>query len=326
MTQLTMETQHPAPVHPGDRTPGDILLEAGTNEFEVLVFQLEGGWFGINVAKVREVILPVKATESPNQPRSVIGMFNIRGQVLPLIDLKGHLGIVASSDDQSQGRIIVTEFNGRRASFLVDRVEQIHRISWAEVKPAPELDEHGECGSVTGTIDFDGRLVLLLDFESVTDEICMQEQLHVEYVENTTDIDRGSKLVILAEDSAFVRRMIREVFRSSGYDKLRIFPDGLEAWKAILGCKERGETIDAVVTDIEMPRIDGLNLTRRIKADPDLSGVPVMLFSSLITADNLKKGRQVGADAQVAKPDLPQMVELVDRLLAGLPIENASLA
>lgn len=322
----TAVAAHAQYVHPADRTPGDILLEAGTNEFEVLVFNLCGNWFGINVAKVREVILPVKVTESPGQPPSVLGMFNIRGKVLPLVDLEGHLGLRNQRERNGQGRVIITEFNGQQTAFLVDTVDQIHRISWKRVKQAPQLDEHGECGSITGMIDLDGRLIQLLDFESITDEIRYQEKLHVDFVENTLEVDRAAMRVILAEDSTFVRRMIREIFEHSGYALFEAYSDGQEAWEAILRHQNQGNKIHGVVTDIEMPRMDGLALTRAIKSRPDMASVPVMLFSSLITPDNFKKGRQVGANAQVAKPDLPTMVGYVDRLVTGLPIDEPEIA
>ncbi len=303
---------------------GEILLEAGTNEFEVLVFGLAGGTYGINVAKVREVILPVKLTQSPGQPDGVLGMFNIRGSVLPLVDLSDHLDLRSDSEKTSNGRIIIAEFNQQQIGFLVDSVDQIHRMSWGDVKQAPELDEKGECGSITGMIEMDNRLILLLDFESIADEIRLQDQLHVRFVENEYGVDRGSKYVILAEDSAFVRNLLQETFETSGYTNIKVCRDGAVAWQAILEAKKSGKTIDAIISDIEMPRIDGLYLTKRVKDDDDLRKIPVMLFSSLITADNLKKGKQVGADAQIAKPDLPGMVVLLDKLIAGIPIDEAT--
>ncbi len=304
---------------------GDILLDAGTNELEVLVFKLGGGSFGLNVAKVREVIRPVQMVAAPHQHPSVLGMFTIRGSVLPVVDLSAHLGMVEPSLDakRPEGRIIITEFNGTKTGFLVDGVEQIHRVSWTKIQPAPEVHVGSgpaqAAGCTTGVLELKGRLVLMVDFESVADSILAEKRLHVDRVDNPTNVDRGSKRVVIAEDSPFMRQLIRDIFINSGYAKIEVYSDGQAAWEAI---SKPGPSIDAIVSDIEMPRMDGLYLTRRIKETAHLKAVRVVLFSSLVSQDNLKKGQQVGADAQVSKPELSEMVRLVDRIVSGLPVES----
>lgn len=307
---------------------GEILLEAGTNELEVLVFQLAGQHYGVNVAKVREVIRPQTTTATPGQHKSVIGMFNIRGNVIPVVDLAKHLGLkpAASSAAQSaEGRVIITEFNGLRTGFMVDGVEQIHRLSWSRVRPAPalaglastqQLDPRA-CSSTTGIVELkagdEQRLILMIDFESVADAILMQDKLKVQNVPNDANADRASVRVLLAEDSPFMRGVIEKVFRASGYARVEVYDNGAALWEAA----QIGPTPAAVVSDIEMPRMDGLHLCKRIKGDARLAKVPVILFSSLISQDNLNKGVQVGADVQVAKPELAEMVRLVDRAITG---------
>ncbi len=305
---------------------GDILLDAGTNELEVLVFSLAGGWFGVNVAKVREVIRPVPLVASPHRHASVMGMFNIRGNVLPVVDLARHLGMngpiagARAGQDEPEGRVIITEFNGLRCGFRVDTVEQIYRVSWSSVKPAPDTDVDRRSAldvvsSTTGVLEMNGRLILMVDFESVADSILHEKRLHVGSVENSAGIDRSERRVVLVEDSPFMRRLIRDTFVASGYTRTEIFSDGQSAWEALSA--QGAEAPDAVISDIEMPRMDGLRLCRLIKEHPALRGVPVVLFSSLISEDNVKKGRQVGADLQVPKPELAEMVRIVDRVLAG---------
>lgn len=307
---------------------GEILLDAGTNELEVLVFGVRGGWFGVNVAKVREVIRAVHPVATPHQHPSVLGMFNIRGSVLPIVDLGKHLGLSHLQGEQSEGRIIITEFNGHRCGFLVDRVEQIYRMSWGKVKPTPDVASLSARGvsaaasTTTGVIELGDRLVLMIDFESVADAILMDRKLHIDAVENDRGVDRASKRIVLVEDSPFMRQLITEVFRRSGYDRLEVYGDGEQAWRAV---SAEGDPIDAIVSDIEMPRMDGLHLTKRVKDDPRLRGVPVVLFSSLICQDNLKKGKQVGADVQVPKPELAEMVRLVDRVVSGEAIDGSSI-
>lgn len=311
---------------------GDILLEAGTNELEVLVFRLGAGSYGVNVAKVREVIRPAKTVVSPGQHPSVIGMFNIRGAVIPVVDLAKHLGLDkrwGAEAGAPEGRVIITEFNGLRVGFMVDEVDQIHRLSWQRVKPAPDTttgtsaaisdtrDEY-QASSITGIIEINSTLVLMLDFESVSDSILMERRLHVESVANELGVDRKNKRVLLVEDSPFMRARMTRVFQASGYDRLEIYPDGQAAWNAIeASVADPAQAIHAVISDIEMPKMDGLHLTKRIKSGTATAGIPVVLFSSLISDDNRKKGEQVGADVQIPKPELAEMVRLVDRVING---------
>jgi two-component system chemotaxis response regulator CheV len=304
----------------------DILLDAGTNELEVLVFTVGGTHFGVNVAKVREVIRAQPLTRSPDMPETVDGMFNMRGQIISVVDLRKHLRI-ASKGDAAAERWIVTEFNGLRTGFRVDSVDQIHRLSWSLVKPAPDVDSIAEGGysTCTGVIDLKGNLVLMLDFESIADSILMQKKLLVEHVENELGVDRASKRVIMCEDSPFIRSRILQALRVAGYANSTVVSDGQAAWELLEQAAARGERVDAVVSDIEMPRMDGLHLTRRIKESPQLRSTPVILFSSLISADNRKKGEQVGADLQIAKPELAEMVKLIDRAVSGNLVQQNSV-
>ena len=291
----------------------DILLESGTNELEVLVFGLGQGAYGVNVAKVREVILPQRITASPGRHESVRGMFNLRNRVLPLIDLCHYLNIQSDADAKSK-RIIVTEFNGIHTAFEVDWVEQIYRMSWNRMQSVPE--SYGQTHfCLTGITEIEDRLVLMLDFESVVDHVNMQDDLHVEIVENKLGVDRAGKHVFIAEDSRFIRDLMETTLMSSGYGKIHPFDTGTQAWAAlqkIAHDDDDAQRCDILIADIEMPQMDGLHLVRRVKAEPALKDIPVILFSSLITDDTRHKGEQVGADDQIAKPQLPHLVEIVD--------------
>lgn len=319
------------------QNPGDILLDAGTNELEVLVFEVGGCTCGVNVAKVREVIRSVSATQSPHQHKSVIGMFNMRGQVMPLIDMKYHLNLsdkrIDKPEDCTDSRIIITDFNGMHTAFLVDGVEQIYRMNWSKAQPAPDLhsisgnSNEDVVGVCTGVVQMGERMILMLDFESIADAILMEERLHIESVPNPHGIDRASKRLVLAEDSPFMRNLVERVFKSSGYTNIEMFPDGQSAYDRITAPLAEGEApIDGIVSDIEMPRMDGLHLTKLLKEDKHLNKIPILLFSSLISEDNIKKGKQVGADIQVAKPELAEMVHLVDQLVTGQFDDKAAAA
>lgn len=293
-------------------TDTGILLESGTNELEILVFQIGTGSYGINVAKVREVVPPVKVVATPQRPKMVMGMFNLRGHLMPLVDLAGCLNLQPASDDPKSKRVIVAEFNNFRSGFIVDRVERIHRMSWADMRPASG-SEYTQTNAVTGIIQINDRLILMLDFESVVDHISMQRGLHVEQVENETHADRANSRIWIVEDSQLVRGLVQSTLVNSGYTRIRAFSDGLQAWNAIESSVETGDLPDLVLTDIEMPQMDGLALTKSIKSHPQLKHIPVILFSSLITPDTTHKGKQVGADDQISKPDVAQVVHLIDR-------------
>jgi len=300
----------------------DILLDAGTNELEVLVFQLADGWYGVNVAKVREVVRGSTPTTSPGSRPGVLGMVNMRGELIPIVDLKHQLGLGAIGVEQIEDlRVVVTEFNGRRTGFVVDAVDQIHRVSWSTVKPAPELDDLGRGGAVvsscTGVLEMDGKLILMIDFESVADGILYEDKLHGGAVENPDGVDREGKKIFLAEDSPFMRETMFATLSASGYTNVRIFSNGAECWRALSGMGENEPAIDALISDIEMPQMDGLHLTKRVREDSRFAGLPVVLFSSLISEDNIKKGQQVGADLQLAKPELPELVRLIDKVVTG---------
>ncbi|MEM9110698.1 MAG: chemotaxis protein [Planctomycetota bacterium] len=303
----------------------DILLESGTNELEVLVFNLAGQSYGVNVAKVREVILPVKTTASPDQPDTVMGMFNLRGKVLPLVDLHDYFNLGPADESLAKTqRIIVTEFNGQMGAFLVDAVDHIHRMSWKEMREVPSIHEAESHVAVTGVTEINGKLILMLDFESIVDQIAMNDQLHIKHVENSLGIDRGSKRVFLAEDSILIGRLMLELLHNSGYTQAKLFRNGGLAWGALSEIKKNGEPLpELLISDIEMPQMDGFALTRNIKEDTVLNSIPVILFSSLITPDTLHKGQQVGALKQMNKPQLRGLVELIDNYFNGSMNEAA---
>ncbi len=293
-----------------------ILLEAGTNEMELLVFRLGRTPFGINVAKVREVIQRQKTIYIPHAPGSVEGSFLLRDRVLTLINLGRHFGMEGEESRNGNGLIIVVEFNNATCGVLVDQVERIYRLRWDEIE-APSKYLVDLRVPVTGVAKVDKQIVLVADFETLVGEILgVQSASQVGREEIDQTMDRKNARIILADDSSILRNNLIHVLRYAGYEKLTICCDGQEAWDLLDTHRADSEgPCDLVLTDIEMPRMDGLHLTRKIKGDPQLSHLPVILFSSLITDDNLRKGQSVGADAQVSKPDSKGMIEAIDRCL-----------
>ncbi|MDY0166216.1 MAG: chemotaxis protein CheW [Thermoguttaceae bacterium] len=296
----------------------EILLESGTNELELLVFDVADYTFGINVAKVREVLPTTEITRLPKAHSSVRGVFKLRNRVIPCVSLLDHLGI-APTWEQSEGTMILTDFNQQQTAFLVDTVERIHRLSWQNILSVPGLEALSHT-PVTALARCENRLVVMLDFEMILDDVTDQ-YFRTDTVDNPMGLPREELRILLAEDSPTVREAVGNTLRSSGYTHVTFFENGAEAWKWI---EQRlaepdgeGGVADLVISDVEMPQVDGFHLTKRIKDHPVLQKIPVLLYSSIITPDNHKKGRAVGADAQIAKPELKQIVALADELIAA---------
>ena len=296
----------------------DILLESGTNEVEILVFRVGGFSLGINVAKVREVLPEQKITHLPKAHESVVGCFTLRNQVVPCVSLHRHLG-ESVADESEDVTIILTEFNQYQTGFVVDAVERIHRVSWEHIMAAPSIITNAQT-PVTAVTDIENRLISMLDFEMIADQVS-QHAHQVGAMDNPDDLPRDTLRILLADDSATVRQAVSETLRGSGYTNLTIFENGEEAWNWIQErFAETGdihEVADLLVSDVEMPRVDGMRLTKNIKEHPELKKLYVLLYSSILTPDNLKKGAAVKANAMITKPQLDQVLVLADEMITN---------
>ncbi|MCP4644489.1 MAG: chemotaxis protein CheV [bacterium] len=290
-----------------------ILLEAGTNELELLVFQVAGTSYGINVAKVRELVPRMRAIALPGAPDAVDGTIRLREEILTLVNLGRYLGEPAKEDDD-KGLIIVIEFNMKRCGVLVDGVEMIHRLKWDQVDPPSKYLIDLEV-PITGVCKLEDNVVQILDFEAIVGEVL---GLGGEEA-NTGDgpgMDAKSIRILVADDSGVIRSKLVSVLRDAGFEDLTVCQDGQEAWETIeAGRAPDTLPFDVILSDIEMPRMDGLHLTARIKEDPQFQKMPVILFSSLISPENANKGRAVGADAQVTKFQSDELVGAIEKCL-----------
>jgi two-component system chemotaxis response regulator CheV len=298
----------------------DILLESGTNELEVLVFTLGENRYGVNVAKVREAIRPVPLTSIPESHPSAIGAFQLRDTVTTLIDLHKFFQLKNEPPQYESRRIIVTEFNQVRIAFLVDSVEQIYRVSWQSVVPMPPI---GTTDSpVTSVCTIRDNMVLMIDFERIVFDITGQDLFDINGVEHTEinaeiNAERKNTRILLAEDSSLMRSLIEKNLKRAGYSNFAAVEDGSLAWNMLQkqAAGQLDDPFNIIITDIEMPQMDGLALTKRIKDTPQLSEIPVVVFSSLVSPDNAKKIEQVKADGQITKPELRKLVDLIDSLM-----------
>lgn len=297
-----------------ENTEKGILLESGTNELEIIEFGVGQNRFGINVMKVREIILPVPVTKLPHSHPFITGIIQLRGEVLSVVDLAKALGFPPSVTPD-QDRFIVAEFNQMKLIFHVHDVSQIYRISWEQIEKPSNLYQGLEA-NVTGVIKMEEKMILLLDFEKIITEISPSSGLTKSSLAVLGKRERADKAILVAEDSTMLRNLIEDTLAEAGYDRITFFEDGKSAIDYLETLKKEApdikSAIQLVITDIEMPQMDGHHLTKRIKDDPELSVLPVIIFSSLITEELRHKGEAVGADAQVSKPDIVNLVKLID--------------
>ena len=308
----------------------EILLETGTNEMEIIEFYLGTQSFGINVHKLKEIItLDLDAlTVIPGSGDGMLGTLLLRGNTIPLIDLKSH---ISQKEDDLEGDVrrvvLVCEFNDRVNGFKVDGVNQIHRVSWEDVQPmASFIDQYRP--RFTGSVNIDGREILIVDLEHIVAEFDSEANLdyeaglHAAEMQEKTPHTRERMKLMLAEDSALIRNGIEKVLKGSNYSDLQIFVDGQKCYDKILEIRQQvvdgeplGDMLNLLISDIEMPQMDGLTLCKKIKDDPLLRDVKVVMFSSLINEQMAAKCDQVGADGYATKPQIPYLVEMMDKFL-----------
>lgn len=308
----------------------NILLESGTNELEIVEFFLDEpdyrGHYGVNVAKVVEIIRLQPCTAMPQMRHpAVMGAFSHRdGKVVPLVDLAKYLDKKAITTDDA--KIIVTEFNNILTGFLVSGVTRIHRLSWNDVEEPGGFLQNMSRNSITGVVRLEQRVVFLLDMENVVAD--MDPNLAIRLGKISDELIGDKHYTILhADDSGSIRGLVKSLLESSGSFTVHQAVSGEEAWEMLLKFKAKAaaedrplrEILQAVISDIEMPRMDGLTLCRKIKEDPELKNLPVALFSSIVSTSLEHKGASVGANAQFAKPDLQKLSERVLELIRTAP-------
>lgn len=294
----------------------NILLESGTNELEILEFALGDNHYGINVAKIKEILQYSQVTPVPNSHPSVEGIFMPRDVMITVVNLRRCLGM---PDAEVDGLFIITNFNKLNVAFHVDQVIGIHRVSWEEIIK-PDSTINGQNGSVsTGVIKMNDRLVVILDFESIVSDISPETGLRTADIENLTARDRSDSRILIAEDSPLLSKLITDCLKKAGYQDLIVTNNGQEAWDKICEMKHRGNLLNdvqCIITDIEMPQMDGHRLTKLCKSDDQIKKIPLIIFSSLVNEEMRRKGEQLGADAQLTKPEIGMLVDAIDRLIA----------
>ena len=293
-----------------------ILLENGTNELEVLEFKLGNNHYGINVAKIRELLTYQPVTPIPNADASVEGIFMPRDTMITVINLKNCLGL--DSTIENKGLFIITNFNKLNVAFHVDEVLGIHRVSWADIiKPDSTINTENN-GVSTGVIKIEEKLVIILDFEKIVTDISPETGLKVSAIDDMGERERCDSPILIAEDSPLLSKLITECLKKAGYTNLIITMNGQEAWDKLVQYKKEGtarDKVHCIITDIEMPLMDGHRLTKLVKEDEELKAIPLIIFSSLVNDEMRRKGEALGADAQLTKPEIGLLVGAIDDLI-----------
>lgn len=297
-----------------------ILLESGTNELELLEFVVGKQHYGINVAKISELCPYQEPTPVPNAHEFIEGIFMPRERIITVINLARALGNNAQYDDSAKDMYIITNFNRLHTAFHVQEVLGIHRVSWEDiVKPDSTINSSGK-GIATGITKIDDKIIIVLDFEKIVTEVNPETGLKISEIDAMGERSRHDCPILLAEDSPLLLEMLKKCLTQAGYTRLIPTTNGLEAWntldKMIKEGGVIGKDIALVITDIEMPQMDGHHLTKKIKTDARFDGLPVVIFSSLVNDEMKRKGEALGVDAQLSKPEIGKLVHELDLLLA----------
>ncbi|MEF3254483.1 MAG: chemotaxis protein CheV [Deferribacterales bacterium] len=290
----------------------NILLEVGTNEFEIVEFIIRGSkdnYFGINVAKVREIIKFPEVIRVPEAHPAIIGTANVRNKIIPIINLAYWLNIKYDYDPNT-AKVIITYFNLQYNGFVVDDITRIHRVTWADIKDYSSISDFQLANSVLGVVNINNRLVQLLDFEKIVSEINPNSKMVNVEIDYSLSEQRMSKKIFLAEDSEVIRKLLTRNLESAGY-KVIAFENG----KLLLDYILMGNRPDGIVTDLEMPVADGTFLIKRLRSMEEYSSIPIIVFSSLASEENEKKVLGIGANAFIGKPDMGIMINTLDRLV-----------
>lgn len=298
---------------------------AGANKLEILLFTLgtdlatgRKETFGINVFKVREVMRIPEITRAPDMPSAVEGMVSLRGNLVPVVDLAKYIGI---QTDNPPAIMIVTEYNGHTQGFLVGEVDTILRLDWSEMRVPPSMLTARMGGLVTAVTELkDRRLVMMLDVEKILSETTNFDDSHL--FTSLEPLNKPDRTILYADDSSVARKQIERTLEALGIQGISTI-NGRQAWEELqkiasqadLSGRAVSDYVQLVLTDVEMPEMDGYVLTKNIKTDARFSGIPVLMHSSLSSDANRTLGLSVGVDEYVPKFEPHRLAEVLGRMI-----------
>lgn len=289
----------------------------GKNRFEVLLFNMGSEQrFGINVFKVKEVINSIELSEMPGAHKSILGVANIRGESIPVVDLRLATGL--GRGDTENGLYIVTEYNGQSQAFLVSTVDRIVNIKWSDVSEPPAT--LGGTAYITSITKLDDQIIGIVDVERVLTEISppKKEEVEPEYIQAVQSKGLQGKQVMVVDDSAVARKQVEKALKQLKLEP-KSFVNGLEALTHLKSITESGRRVsdvyDLIISDIEMPEMDGYTLTSEIRKDDEMKDMNVVLHTSMSGIFNETLVNRAGADRFMAKFNPDQLSQMVIEML-----------
>ncbi|GER92507.1 chemotaxis protein CheV [hot springs metagenome] len=310
------------------------VLKVGTNEMELVVFRMYGTQpdgspevldYGVNVAKVREIIPMPTLTKVPDMPAYADALAEVRGEVIPIVDLGKWMKIVPPSSIEIRPKVIVLEMLGQTTGMIVHEVERIRRIKWDQIKPPPSMLQAKHSGRITGVtkIDDEGEaLLLILDLESIISDMggfMPKHEIALEEIERV-----GKKklkgTVLIADDSSVARKILKDTLENVGLHVIEAV-DGKQAMDILndflqrIGDQPINNFIQLIISDVEMPEMDGLTFTKNVKANSKLQSLPIIVNTSLSGDENREKAKSVGADGYLVKFDVTKLIQEVSKFL-----------
>lgn len=304
----------------GKRMSAEYVLNGGMNELEVMEFMVGNHHYGINVAKIQEIIAWHPVTPVPNINPCIEGIFMPRKQMISVIDLRRCLGFEPFQPGDKKGLFIITQFSKLTTAFHIDEIRGIHRVSWENIHVPDTSAEAGGADLATGVVRIEDHLTVVLDFERIVSSINPEAGVKVSDLDEYEAKDRSATPILLAEDSKMLSKLIQECLRRAGYTNLIVNENGQEAWDKLNEFAADGQEkvlkkVHCIITDIEMPKMDGHTLTKLVKGHNWMKKIPVIIFSSMINDVIYKQGEELGADAQLTKPEIGRLVSVVDEMV-----------
>ncbi len=296
----------------------EILLESGTNEIELMEFKIGKNVFGINVAKVTEIMMSAPVKAMPHSHPAIEGVYKPREVVLTVVNLPEYLNLSCSDSQSGRDLFIVTSFNKLNIAFRVHEVVGIDRVSWSAIQKPDKTIYGSHDGVATGLVEFDGRLITILDFEKIVAEIAPVTSIQVSDIDALGERNLSNIPLVVAEDSILLSKLISDSLEKAGFNNIKKFDNGKSCWdflESLADSEDINNQVSCVITDIEMPAMDGHHLTKKIKDHQVLKSIPVIIFSSLITDEMYRKGVEIGADEQLSKPEIAGLVNAIDKVI-----------
>ena len=291
-----------------------------TSVLELMEFTMAGNAFGINVAKVKEIMRRCPITPMTKSHPCIEGIFNPRGKIITVIDLPKYMEL-GESGHSGKDMFMLTNFDNVNAAFHVHTVEAMHRIKWSDVEKPSDIIYGGRDSVITGTTKIGDRIITIIDFEKVLFDINPETGLQLSEITLMGDRERSEKPLIIVEDSVFLKKMILQALEMAGYTNITSFDNGQDAWEYLEIIRDEclsnfapvESKVAIIITDIEMPRMDGHHLTKLIKSDGYLCKIPILVFSSLIDEAQKIQGQNLGVDAHLSKPQIGNLVSTIDK-------------